>query len=81
MQPLAQEPIRINRRTALVLMAAHGVTRTEIARLAGVHLWTVTRVLKNFRRVAPDKRMAVLRAIASRCGCEIEELVMGRLAA
>ena len=80
MQTIAQH-IRINRRAAALLLAANGVTRTAVAREAGVHLWTVSRVLKNFQRVDPTKRMAVLQAAARLCRCDVEELVMGRLAA
>ncbi len=80
MQTLAA-PILTNQRAAEMLLAVHRVTRTEVARLAGVPIWTVSRVLRNFPYVDQEKRMAVLRAIASRCECEIEELVMGRLAA
>jgi hypothetical protein len=83
-QVLAQAPtppIRINRLAANLLLSANGVTRTAVAREAGVHPWTVSRVLKNFKRVDPAKRMAVLNAIARLCRCEVEELVLGRLAA
>lgn len=80
MQTIAH-PVRINQRAANLLLAANGVTRTAIAREAGVHLWTVSRVLKNFRRVDPEKRMRVLQAAARLCRCNVEELVLGRLAA
>ncbi len=73
--------LKTNRRTAEMLLAAHGVSRTEIAQLSGQPIWTVSRVLRNFRYVDPEKRIAVLRAVASRVGCDIEELVLGRLAA
>jgi hypothetical protein len=73
--------MRINRRAAALLLAANGVTGTAVAREAGVHPWTVSRVLKNFRRVDPAKRLAVLLAIARLCRCEAEELVMGKIAA
>ena len=85
MQARAQQTpksvIRINRRAAALLLAANGVTGTAVARAAGVHPWTVSRVLKNFRRVDPAKRLAVLSAIARLCRCEVEELVIGKLAA
>lgn len=76
-----QTMIRINRRAAAFLMVAHGVTGTAVAREAGSNPWTVSRVLHNFKRVDPAKRMAVLSAIARLCRCEVEELVMGKIAA
>jgi len=62
-------------------LAAHQVTRGELARLAGVHHSTVSKVLRNRRDVSAEKKMQVLTAIAARTGCEVEELLAGRLAA
>ena len=76
-----QDMIRINRRAAAFLMVAHGVTGLAVARAAGSNPWTVSRVLHNFRRVDPAKRLAVLLAIARLCRCQAEELIMGKLAA
>ena len=73
--------VRVNKNYVQMLLAAHGVSTTEIARIAGVHRWTVSRVLHNFRKVDPHKRMAVIRAIATKCGRDPEEIVAGRLAA
>ncbi len=73
--------VRVNRWYIQMLMAAKKVSKTAVAREAGVHLVTVSKVLSNRKHVAHEKRVAVLRAIASLCGCEIEELVLGRLAA
>jgi len=78
---LSRPPLRINRDCVEMLLAAHRITRTRIARQAGVHLVTVSRVLRNRRCVSPEKQMAVLRAIATLTGRDPDALVLGRLAA
>lgn len=80
MQPVAGF-VRVNRPYIVMAMAAHQVTCREVARAAGVHHVTVTRVLRNFRSVAPEKRTAVIRALASRLGVDPDMLCVGRLAA
>lgn len=74
-------PIRINRRYSDMLLAASGVSRTAVAKRAGVHIVTVSKVLRNRRHVSPEKRMAVLAAVAALCNASVDELVIGRLAA
>jgi len=81
LQTLAEPSIKINRRLVEVLLAANRVSRTEIARDAGVHIWTVTRVLRNRRHVSSEKRQAVLDALKRKLRCTVEELCLGRLAA
>lgn len=74
-------PLRLNRAYIAVLLASYGVSQKEIAQLAKVHKVTVSKVLRNYRRVSPEKRLAVLRALANRFGRAPEELVVQRLAA
>jgi lambda repressor-like predicted transcriptional regulator len=75
------EPTRVNRAYIVMTMAAFGVSYREVARLAAVHPVTVTRVLRNFRSVAPEKRTAVIVALAKRLGVDPDVLCVGRLAA
>lgn len=76
----AEPALRINRRYAEALMALTGVSKTAVARRASVGNATVSKVLRNRRHVAPDKRRAVLRSIAELCNATPDELVMGRAA-
>ncbi len=71
--------IRINRDYVQMLLAAYSLCPTQVARLAGVHLVTVSKVLRNRRHVSPEKRLAVLRAIAAQTGRTIDQLIAGRL--
>lgn len=64
-----------------MLLAASGVSRTAVARRAGVHIVTVSKVLRNRRHVSAEKRLAVVRAVAALCNATVDELVIGRLAA
>lgn len=79
-QPIAEE-IRINRDMVELLLIAYGISKLRVAEIAGVPKFTVAKVLHNRYGVHPDKRMAVLRAIAALTGRDPEALVMGRLAA
>ncbi|MGD0263577.1 MAG: LacI family DNA-binding transcriptional regulator [Candidatus Methylomirabilota bacterium] len=74
-------PVRVNRQYIVMAMAAHQVSCREIAQAAAVHPSTVTRVLRNFRSVAPEKRTAVIVALAKRLGVDPDVLCVGRLAA
>ncbi len=73
--------IRLNRDAVDILLAAHRISKRRIAETAGVGRYTVSKVLRNRRDVGPEKKMAVLKAIASLTGRDPEALVMGRLAA
>ena len=73
--------IRVNRDTVELLLTAFQISKTTIAETAGVTRVTVAKVLHNRGVVSHEKRMAVLRAIATLTGREPEALVMGRLAA
>jgi len=73
--------LRLNRRFVTILLAANGVSQTEIAKRARVHKSTVTRALQNRRTVTAEKRVAVLLALAERLKCEPLELCRGRAAA
>lgn len=86
MQTIAEQPTQANQAYIEILLAigdrdGRRISRRRIAESAGVNIWTVTRVIQNFRGVAPETRMAVLAAIARLTGRPVEELVLGRLAA
>jgi hypothetical protein len=72
---------QLNRRYVTILMACYGVTQAEIARLSGTHFVTVNRVIRNRKKVRPEKRQAVLRALSERLKVEPLELCRGRAAA
>ena len=74
-------PVRVNRPYIVMAMAAHQVSCREVARAAGVHPSTVTRTLRNFRSVAPEKRTAVILALAKRLDVDPDTLCVGQLAA
>lgn len=73
-KPFASQDFRLHLPYVRVLIALHGLSQRELARLARVHEATVSRVLKNSRRVTPEKRRAVLLALARRVGRDPEEL-------
>lgn len=73
--------IRVNRDAVELLLICFQITRTQIAEASGLPRFTVTKVLRNRDDVGPEKKMAVLRAIAALTGRDPEALVMGRLAA
>ena len=75
------KPIRLNKNYVQMLLAAYGVSKRRVAQTAGVHIATVSKTLRNRRDVGPEKRVAVLNAIATLTGRDPEELVHGRLAA
>lgn len=75
------KPIRLNMTFTNMLLAAHGISKRQVAETAGVGRHTVSKALRNRRDVGPEKRVAVLNAIASLTGRDPEELVHGRLAA
>lgn len=73
--------VRINRDIVELLLIAYGITKLKVAETAGVNKFTVAKVIHNRHDVGPEKRMAVLRAIAALTGRDPETLVMGRLVA
>ncbi len=75
------KPIRLNRDTVEILLVAYKISKRRVAETAGVGRYTVSKALRNRRDVGPEKRMAVLQAIATLTGRDPEALVMGRLAA
>jgi transcriptional regulator with XRE-family HTH domain len=76
----ARPTIRVNRRYTEALIALMGVSKTAVARRAGVGNATVSKVLRNRRDVAPEKRRAVLHAISELCHADPDELVLGKAA-
>jgi transcriptional regulator with XRE-family HTH domain len=79
---LSTSRLRLNLNYVKLLLAAHRMTQAEIANLAGVTGASVSRVLKNSRKVRPETRVAVVEALAKRFGCEPRELCLpGRPAA
>lgn len=75
------KPIRLNKDYVQMLLAAYGISKRRVAQTAGVHIATVSKTLRNRRDVGPEKKAAVLSAIASLTGRDPGELVVGRLAA
>lgn len=79
---VAASNLRLNLTCVRMLLAAHRLTQSDIARLAGVHKASVSRTLKNSRKVRPETRGAVVEALAKRVGCDPLELCLpGRAAA
>ena len=80
-EQILSKDIRVNRDVIEMLLIAHQVSKGKVAEIAGLPRFTVSKVIHNRPGVPPEKRVAVLRAIAALTGRDPDALVMGRLAA
>jgi transcriptional regulator with XRE-family HTH domain len=80
-KPVSNHRVTLNLPFVRILLAAYGVSQREIAERAGVSKATVSKVLRNYRGVRAEKRIAVLRALAFRVGKRPHQLCLGRAAA
>jgi transcriptional regulator with XRE-family HTH domain len=56
----------VNALRLTMMFTVHGLTRTEVARAAGVDPSLVTRWLNGERRVSPEAAAAIVKLIASK---------------